>query len=316
MAAACAIDAGASTLTIRRPAQVACEAPFLVRVDGLQTPIVTADVRHTGYPSPYFRRRLVRQPLPTSFPAWTRAQAATAARRVGLDLDAPLVAIHARERRPETWAGRAGTTRNPLTRNMRIETFGDAVDLLTARGYTVVRMGDPSMTPYAQKGLIDLATHPASTALLQLVCFHRSACVIGSESGPAGAMSLWTNTPALVVNATDPISSYPVRASGRCLLKHVIDRQTGEPADVLSYAYLSTLRDISRWRYEDNTGAEIARATGRYLDDLHAPPPETPAEAATRARALAACQQWAGELGYLRKWGADDGFLGDGRIVA
>ena len=49
---------------------------------------------------------------------------------------------------------------------------------LRARGYTVVRLGDPSMTPLSHPGVIDLATSPARTNLLEVYCLLRSAFIV------------------------------------------------------------------------------------------------------------------------------------------
>ncbi len=257
-----------------------------------------------AYPAPYFRRSLVRAPIPCAQTPAAARDALRGAHRHGLDLDAPLAVIHARSRGIDPAKHRP--TRDTLARNGRIETYHEAIDLLQGRGYTVVRMGDPSMPPLIRAGVVDLAGDPASAGL-QIACLLRARCLVASESGPS-AVGLLTNTPTLTVNATDPISSYPVRPEGRMRLKG-ITTPDGTPVDPLSAVYLAHLRDTSRWTYHDNTPRQIAEAVADLLDA----PQETPAQTAFRDRATI-CAGWT-HIPYIKKWGAPDGFLGAGRVL-
>ena len=54
----------------------------------------------------------------------------------------------------------------------------EAVDDLVQRGYTVIRLGDPSMTPLRHPGVVDLATSPTRTNLLEVYCLLRSDFII------------------------------------------------------------------------------------------------------------------------------------------
>ena len=304
-------------LCLLRPSTVACEAPFLVEVAGVtrrDDPASAAaavawwdahpdrDQIATRYPRHYFRRRLVREPLPARLTEEAALTARVQAHEAGVSLDAPLVAIHARERGIDPAKHRPH--RDTLVRNMRVETYHDTIDALLAQGFTVVRLGDPSMTPLQRAGVVDLAVRPGSD-LLQLACLLSARGLIASESGPS-AVALLTNTPTLTVNATDPISSYPVRPEGRLLLKEVIHRRAGRPVSLLTLPYLAHLRDTTVWEYHDNRPAEIAEAVEEFL----APTLESPEQAVARraAEACATCDH----ISYLRKWGAEDGFLGDG----
>lgn len=277
-------------------------------------------------PSPlYFRRRLIRDPLPTALRGDVLRRAEALARAAGIPLDTPLATVHAREpgyklhgREVHQKAQMQATTkgyRDDSLRNARIETYGPAIDLLVSRGYTVVRIGDPSMTPIRRDGLLDLATSPANDPLLQVYCLFRSRVLISGESGPSAASYL-AGAALLTVNATDPIGSYPVRGSNLFLLKHVIDRAGGplRPSDLLDEAYLSAIRSPDRFGYRDNTPEEILQATYEILGRLDGQP-DTPAQVRFRDAATLAADRLKRQLGYVRKWGADDGFLGDGALV-
>ncbi len=273
----------------------------------------------------YYRRRLLREEVPVRLRPAALAQAEQEARALGIAPDAPIVTVHAREAgfklgqeshdkgRPAPGEDSAGF-RDDSTRNIDITGYFDAIDALVAKGFTVVRLGDPSMRPVARRGLVDLATSPRRTPLLEVHCLMRSTFLISGESGPLGVAYL-TNTPTLNVNATDPISAYPIRANGLYLLKRVVDRRTGQPvapAEMLTPAFLAHVRDTIRYEYIDNTPDEIVSGVGEMLDLIAQG--VTPSEGQRRFKALA-IEASTCRLQYVRKWGADEGFMGDGWIA-
>ena len=178
----------------------------------------------------YFERRRLRERVPVRLHPAASEDAAAQARAHGIPPDAPLVCIHAREagykRGSEIQDTKPHDGRNDLARNVQIESYFEAVDYLMQRGYTVIRLGDPSMKPVHHPGLVDLATSPTRTNLLEVYCLLRSALLIAGESGLAGVTYV-TNTPFLLVNSTEPISSYPIRAPGLFLPKTVVDKRDG-----------------------------------------------------------------------------------------
>ena len=270
---------------------------------------------------PYYRRQLLRDPVPVRLRPSAAADAARQAHAHGIAADARLVCIHAREpgykRGAEIHDTKPDAGRDDGTRNARIETYLDAVDLLVRRGYTIVRLGDPSMTPLRHPGVVDLATSPARSNLLETYCLLRAALLIAGESGLAGVTYL-TNTPFLRVNSTEPISAYPIRAPGLFLMKTVIDRPSGQPLrqlDLLGSDYCSHFRDTRRYHYIDNTPGQIREATSEMLDWIDGAWAESPGQRAYHDAAVTAAAQLRHESYYLRKWGLDDGFLGDGRIA-
>ena len=272
----------------------------------------------------YYRRRVIRAPVPVRMPAAAHAEAEAAIARLGVPPGQPMVAIHAREpgfkqgglEVQAKAASRQGAgLRDDSLRNSRIEDYRTAVERLQAGGYAVVRLGDPSMAPLAWPGVVDLATPPDASAL-QVYCLRRSRFLIAGESGPS-AVAMLTNTPILTVNATDAIGSYPVRREGLMLLKRVADRRDGRiltPIDMLSEDYYTHLRDPSRFDYQDNTAAEIDRAVVEMLDRLGGAA-DSPVQVQFREAATEAAERLRDRFAYVRKWGTDDGFLGDGGVA-
>lgn len=269
----------------------------------------------------YLERRLVREPVVVRLQPAARDAAAAQASAHGIDPAAPLVCIHAREegykRGNEIHDTKPHLHRDDTVRNVRIESYMPAVDELVRRGYTVVRLGDATMMPVSHPGVVDLATSPSRTNLLEVYCLLRSRLLIASESGLVGVMYV-TNTPSLLVNVTTPIASYPIRAPGLFLPKTVVDRRDGRRLtghDLLTLDYHVNFRDSRRFEYVDNTPEQILNATGELLDWVGGRWSESPGQRHYHETAVAAAAQLRDRLEHIRKWGLHDGFLGDGRIA-
>src|SRR5688500_10036072 len=174
---------------------------------------------------PYMRRLAMRVPLHVRLSPDAAERAERTAHALGITGGAPLVVIHARESgfkrgREVHDADTPRKRRHDDLRNARIETYFQAVDCLVHDGHTVVRIGDRSMTPVRRAGVIDVATDPRNVPELDLYLLLRCKFAVVGESGP-GQVALLTNTPTLTLNATDPISSFPVRPDGLYTLKRV-----------------------------------------------------------------------------------------------
>jgi len=269
---------------------------------------------------PYMRRKTLRHPVPIAQRTSVAEAARERARALGIADDQPLVALHVREagfKLGREMHNAKANARDDSSRNGRIELMGPALDLLGSRGFKVVRTGDNSMTPFAHPALIDLTQITPYDSHLEVFCLLRSRFLIAGEAGPSGASYL-TNTPLLTVNATDPISSFPIRRHGLMVLKRVRDRQTGRMLrldELLTEDYAENLRNTTRYQYIDNTPEELLAAVEEMLDDLDHDRPESPAQAAFREDVMRACEDLAPRHAYVRKWGLDEGFLGDGRLA-
>ena len=282
---------------------------------------VEQGVQDRRQPPPYYERRLLRTPVPVQLHPAARDEADRQARALGIAPDARLVCIHAREagykRGGEIHETKPQSRRDDSTRNARIETYLEAVDALVQRGYTIIRLGDPTMTPLSHPGVVDLATSPRRTNLLEIYCLLRSDLLIGGESGLIGITCV-TNTPFLIANATEPISSYPIRAPGLILPKTVVDEQERRclsNLDLLEFDYQSQLRDTRRYRYVDNTPGQIREAAEEILEWIGGRWTESPAQRAYHDAIVSAANDLGRRLYYIRKWGLHEGFLGDGRIA-
>jgi len=277
--------------------------------------------RPSEAPRSYFQRRLLREPVETHLRPEAEEEARRSARAHGIPDDAPIVAIHAREsgykRGREMQDAKPETGRDDGARNARIETYFEACDFLVNLGYTIVRLGDPSMTPVVRPGIIDIATSPARSNLLEVFLLLRSEFLIAGESGLLG-VSYLTNTPLLTVNATEPISAYPIRPDGLFVTKQVIDKESGRrlrQEDFLTETYQNALRSTRRYFYIDNTAAEVAAAAREMRQWVHGERSESPGQRDYHDRIMAAAADLQTRMSYIRKWGLDDGFLGDGRIA-
>jgi putative glycosyltransferase (TIGR04372 family) len=270
---------------------------------------------------PYLLRRTIERPVPVRLPEPLHRRVEAAARDLGIRPRERLVTIHAREagfkRGQERHDRERKRLRDESARNVDIATFFPAVDCLVERGYTIVRIGDPSMVPVERPGVIDLATSRHRTPELEAYCLLNSAFMLGVESGPT-VVTYLTNTPTLTVNATDPISSFPIRRDGMYMLKRVRNRATGEMLtlrDMLTARYLLHLRDTTRFEYVSNAPAEILAAVDEMLQLLAGHAVESERQLEYRQLATSVAEALKSESHYIRKWGTDAGFLGSGRIV-
>ena len=270
--------------------------------------------------SPYMRRKLLRYPVPVVQREPFAREARAQARALGVADDQPLVALHVREagfKLGREMHNAKTNARDDSSRNARVESFHVTLDMLARRGFKVVRVGDNSMTPYDHPALVDLTRISPYDSYLEVHCLLRSRFLIAGEAGPSGASYL-TNTPLLTVNATDPISSFPIRRNGLFVLKKVRDRAAGRLLrldELLTEEYSLNLRNTTRYQYLDNTPEEIAAAVEEMLDDLDHDRAETKEQAEFREAVAAACVMLSPRHAYVRKWGTEDGFIGDGRLA-
>ena len=271
-----------------------------------------------------FRREASAHPLPVSLPPDLETDARRQAAAAGIDLDRPVVTLHMRE------AGSKPDRRpREAARNVEVESCFPAIDLLVERGYTVVRLGDPSMSRVQRPGVVDLAHAPARTGLLEVWCVLHSTFFLCCDSGPYH-VALLTETPTLQINAIDQIGCFPVPEGSLCMLKHVDDLDAGRRLGLAETAapdnYLA-IRDAiesydhhQRYRFVDNSAGEIQSAVVEMLEGLASLPPESEAQREYRqllTRTTGELRTSQAKPGYwLRRFGAGEPFLGKGRLVA
>ena len=284
-----------------------------------QNSLKSANATNDSRWSPIYSRHLLRQRVPVRLSDAVLPSVRKSAEAHGIAPEAPLVTIHASEGgTPSEIGERKLNARDDTARNAQIASYFQAVDALVALGYTVVRIGDASMTPVSRPGLIDLATSPSRTSALEVHCLLRSTFLLSGEGGPPLAAHV-TNTPTLLVNVTDPLASYPIRDDGLFIMKRVIERETDRPIDIdelLSVEYQRSLRNTTRYAYYSNSPEEIAEAVREMLAGLKQGWRETPPQQLFRKRIEDAAEAMCAHLRHVGPWRLEAGFSGTGRIGA
>jgi putative glycosyltransferase (TIGR04372 family) len=233
-------------------------------------------------------RRLLREPLDVRLPEDLERLARQQAVAAGIDMDAPLVALELRNR-PDVFAG--------------------AIELLSSRGMTIVRLGGGAAGPIRRPGLVDLSTSPQRTPLLELFIVSCARFVVGGGSD-LQFVSYLVNTPSLTVNGSDPFTLYPVRSAGLYLLRAAIDLESGRELglhDMLAEAYFRNLR---HYGHREHASSDVTAAVVEMLEGIEGGWCETDAQSRYRVRLGAAAARLAPAT-----WGPDAGFLGDGRLA-
>jgi putative glycosyltransferase (TIGR04372 family) len=209
--------------------------------------------RHRATPRPPMLSRTLR--LPSSL----EREALASAVRAGIDASAPLVTVHVRESGYRAAAGLRQRGWDDL-RNARIESYHKAFAALVERGFTVVRLGDPTMTPVTLPGVVDLATSPARTEALEAWCVLRSRFLIGSDSGPSW-LAFLLGVPVLTVNAVHLRDM--LRPCDRMICKLVTERATRRRlslTEMLAPAFLRNGLRTDLYEHAENTPRDLKEA--------------------------------------------------------
>lgn len=289
---------------------------LLTRLDESRRNIPVRREAHHGYD---IRRLCVEHPLQVSFRPSDEATVRQLAADLGL-LDRPLVALHVREGGSKRDAGTGGFARD-VPRDARIESYLPAVDFLVSRGYTVVRIGDPGMRPCQRPGLVDVATHPRHSLLLDLWCVKNCRFFIAGDSGPY-LLSWLFNVPCVAVNNTNVLGVFPLRSSDRYTIKTLQAVATGREvplselltADVFTHLRRRIVKE-GVYRYVDNDEQDILAAVQEMERDLAHPVPESAMQQEYR-RAIQSLRQDPRLQGKLnQKTDGGEVLLGDGRVT-
>ena len=204
-------------------------------------------------------RKGIAMPLRLALPADRERAAIEQAAALGISPTTPLVTVHVRESGYRSAAGLRQRSWDVL-RNARVEASFDAFSALVERGYTVVRLGDRTMTPVRRPGIVDLATSPVRTEWLDVWCTLRSDFFIGCDSGPSW-LAFLLGVPILTVNAVHfrDVS----RPSDRFICKFARERETGKVlslSDMLTEGYLRVGLKTGTYDYLDNSPSDICQA--------------------------------------------------------
>ena len=204
-------------------------------------------------------------PLRLSLPADRERAAIEQALALGISLTAPLVTVHVRESGFRSTAGLRQRSWDTL-RNARIESYAEALTALVVRGYTVVRLGDRTMTPIRLPGVVDLATAPARNEWLEAWCVLRSEFLVGCDSGPSW-LAVLAGVPILTVNAIH--FRDVARSHDRLICKLARVRATGKTLslpEMLTEGYLRTGLQTEQYEHLDNSPSDIRDAVLDMID--------------------------------------------------
>jgi putative glycosyltransferase (TIGR04372 family) len=228
----------------------------------------------------------------------------------------------------------AGARLVALELRTRAEPFADAIAFLHEQGYTIVRIGEGLAGPLRHPAVIDVASTSARTPLLELHLLLECEFLV-CESAEMQHLAYLTNSPCALINAADAIVPYPIRANGLFTLTSPVDLDTGEllgPGDFLSERYYRNLRNYG---FRNTPSPEILAAVREMHEGLRDGWRESEAQTRFRTRATEAATALVSlrrvqkdpaydrvahlaaydRLSHPAAWGADDGFLGDGRLA-
>jgi putative glycosyltransferase (TIGR04372 family) len=238
-------------------------------------------------------RRLVRERIQASLDRDARVRAGAEAKAAGIPPDRPLAAFELPH---------------------RIENVLPAVALLVEHGYGVVRVGDPGSGAVEMPGVIDLACAPRPSALLEFFVL-QSARFLVCESADLQLAAYLTGTPTLTLNARDPITRYPVRRDGVFTLTRAVDLDTGRAIALeerLGADFFQNERNVGHLPGEPDT---ILDAVLEMHEGTSSAWQDTAGQEAFRTAATAAAEALAAPFAHVAQWGADGGFLGEGRLA-
>lgn len=249
--------------------------------------------RASRQPGAGLPRQLLRSAIPVIVSADVAANGSREAAAAGIDLERPFVAIELRN---------------------RPDVLVDAVELLAARGYAVIRVGGGAPDRFRHPGVIDVVASGQMTPALELLLMARARFVV-SGGATAQQVSYLFDTPSLTLNALDPFALYPIRSNGVFLLRSALDVDSGRavaPEEEFSESFFRNRRNIG-WR--EHAAADVTAAVHEMLDGIESGWRDTEAQTRYRHQATRAGTMLAGSIRYLREVGPEDGFLGDGRLA-
>ncbi len=158
-------------------------------------------------------------------------------------------------------------------RNARIQNYLPALAALVDRGYTVVRLGDPSMSRLPERrGFVDYAHSPLKSPQLDVLLVAEADFHIGTSSG-LSVVPLLFGTPCLFLDWY-PTTLLPWGPRTWTVLKTLADTVTGErvadPEVIRRAGKVPDTDVLAELGYSllDQSPAEIAAAVPAYLDYL------------------------------------------------
>ncbi len=187
-------------------------------------------------------------------------------RSAGLPTDRPFVTLHVREDREE----------HPdlaMFRNAGVASLHSAIAQLIDAGYSLVRLGDRSMTPLTPAtGLFDYALSDAKSPEADIALAAHARFHIGTSSGMSLVPMLF-GVPTLFLNWY-PIPLIPYGARNHVVLKRLVDLDTGRPLTAAEdYRRVGVMMDATILadagvRVEEVDARHVTAAVTRFEADV------------------------------------------------
>lgn len=299
--------------------ELICNDVFILKDNQLPLKAMFTEIEMGEESWPYYKRTLIKEPLSIDFPPYhVEIFEKILFKQMGISRDDKIVTIHVRE--PYWYAfiehDCAVHDTHQYPTNANIRNYAKTIEFLVSNGYKVIRIGKNPATSIEGSGVIDLATSPLRSDLFELYCIKRSEFLIASESGIRQAAEL-LGVPFVTINAIDLFACYPVHKKCLYLLKTIVDKNTRTVLslnDLLSERYHDFYRDTNKWEYIENTEDEILYTVREMIDMIDNRYEITEEQKLYKSRLIEGCEKlW--DRHYVKKWGVDNGYIGDGWIA-
>ncbi|MBI3049007.1 MAG: TIGR04372 family glycosyltransferase [Acidobacteria bacterium] len=195
----------------------------------------------------------------------------------------------------------------------RADRLSDAIERLSAEGFRIVRIGNPVAGPLRGRDVLDVASDPRRTPVLDLYLLLTSAFVVCSSAELQQA-ALIGHTPSLRIDAHDAFTAYPVRRDGIFTLATAVDLDTGRPLAIQELLTERYFRNSRNYGYRATSAAEITAAVGEMVEGVRTGWRESDAQRRFR-QAVADAGVAMGHVRHVAEWDGASGFIGDGRLA-
>jgi putative glycosyltransferase (TIGR04372 family) len=241
---------------------------------------------------PRWNRRALRHAPRVALPAGDAERLRIAACELGVAPDSPTV-----------------TVEMPYPLNLL-----DALPLLAAEGYQIVRIGEVGDRPLHAERVVDIAASGRKTPGLDAYLLLSSAFLICSS--PAfQELACLTHTPSLRLDARDPFTAYPVRPDSSYTLATAVDLDSGRAIGVTQQLSSEFFRNTRNYGYRRTSAADIAAAVAEMIDGVRHGWKDSEPQARFRLAVAEAGSAIGSDVRHLVEWDAAGGFVGDGRLA-
>jgi hypothetical protein len=166
----------------------------------------------------------------------------------------------------------------------------------------VVQVG-PAGERIPHPAIIDTRSGTSTPTALTLHLLQTSRFVVCDTLDTQRVADL-TGTPALLLNATEPLNAYPIRGDGLFTMATPVDLDTGDELDAVSL--LQDPRAHRTCGFRTNTAAQVLDAVAEMHDATLGTLTEHDSQRRFRARLLANCRQDGSVAkGRLARWQAE-----------